>query len=145
MLRVHESKTDSVLISIDQSLAYNIVSHEILIKQMKYLSFSHNSVNLLKDYLSECSQLVHINGADTPQELPGPIFVSQRSVLSCLFFIVFTINFSEIFHSVRHTPEEYSHCKESTMTAFIDDAQVLVEKTNQSLQSKLEDDNRKLQ
>ena len=58
---VRETKTDAVLLTIDQSLAFDIVSHDILFKKMKVLAFSDNTINLLRNYLGLRSQLVQVN------------------------------------------------------------------------------------
>ena len=146
VLKVYTEKVNSALVTVDQSLAYDIVSHPILMRKMEHLHFSRNTLNLMKDYLDSRSQLVHINGANSPPELTGPISVSQGSVLSCVFFIIYTLDFPEIYHTQRHEPTEYFKCSQSTMTLFVDDATVLIKQPqDKTLQQQLEVDYRKIQ
>ena len=113
---------------------------------MEHLHFSKNTLNLMRDYLDSINQLVHINGANSPPELTGPISVFQGSVLSCVFFIIYTLDFPEIYHSQQHEPTEYFQCSKSTMTLFVDDATVLIKQTqDKSLQQQIDVDYRKIQ
>ena len=105
-----EDKIDSVLLAIDQSLAYAIVSHEILIEKLKVCGFAHPTVELLRDYLRDRKHRVQVNAQSSQPISVGPISVSQGSILSCIFFLVYTMDLPEIFHTQVHTPQNYSKC-----------------------------------
>ena len=132
---------NSVVITIDQSSTYNIVNHEILKGKLKNMGFSPETIKLINSFLSERHQIVYINGGgggESAIELTRNIYVSQGSILSCILFIIFTLKFPEINHSICHNATQYQSCYQPNMTEFVDHAIIVLKaRANENLQDKL--------
>ena len=124
-----EDKTNSVILAINQSLAYDLVSHHILLRKMKVLNFSESTIGLLRDYLDKRSQVVLINSKMSDPQPTGPISVSQESVLSCAFLLIYTLDLHGIFCDKQHDAAQIRTCQEPDPTLFVDDATILVKET----------------
>ena len=70
--------------------------------------------------------------------MTGPISVQQGSVLSCILYSIYTLDFPEVLHQITQKPEHYNDCKQPAMTNFVDDASVLIKQDQtMTLQDKL--------
>ena len=131
--------TNIILLAIDQSLAYDIVCHQILLRKIKVIGFGDQMIQLIQDYLTDRKQIVQVNSHQSSPRLTGPISVSQGSVLSCIFFLIYTLYMAEIFHTTRHNIERFQKCPQPSTTQFVDDASVLIKETkDQTLQQSLD-------
>ena len=72
MIEVLENGEEGAIISIDQSKAFEIVSHLELIKKMEAIGFDDSALDLMKSYLQERKQVVEINGKLSEMLLTGP-------------------------------------------------------------------------
>ena len=141
-----ENDETSALIQLDESKAYDVVSHKLLIGKIKLLGFNRNTINIFKSYLEERKQYVVIDSFLSEKLLVGPRSVTQGLTLSCVLYLIFILDSTQIYHEVPHSPEEYSRCSTghkvlyNTCTptngkTYIDDNLVLTRtKPNQTLQ-----------
>ena len=56
--QAYETKTESILLVLDQSLAYDIVQHQNLIKKIKVIGLDETAITLISSYLKNRNQLV---------------------------------------------------------------------------------------
>jgi hypothetical protein len=84
-----------ISIFIDLSKAFDTIDHNILIRKLKYYGFSTNSVNLVKDYLSNRRQYVEYDEINS-HELNITTGVPQGSVLGPLFFIIYLNDLNKV-------------------------------------------------
>ena len=73
------------MILIDLQKAFDTIDHQILLKKMKYLGFSKNTVTWFKSYLCERKFKVSINTSYSNPSNPG---VSRGSILGPLLFLL---------------------------------------------------------
>ena len=109
-----ENDTDAVLLQLDQSAAYDVVSHEIMFRKLEILGFNENSLNLMKSYCSECKQMVMIEGYESVKKSTGKQSVMQGSVLSTLLYLVYVLDFPTLFHDTEHDEKQDLICKQPT-------------------------------
>ena len=112
---------ESFLIALDQSRAYDIVSHEILIEKLEVIGFKPQAVKIMKSFLGERKQFVQVDGFRSESLLLGPQSVIQGSTLSCALYLIYILDLPEIFHETKHSPAEYRECKQTNAKTFIDD------------------------
>ena len=76
------------MILIDLKKAFDIIDHQILLKKMKYLGFSKNTVTWFKSYICEQKFKININ---TSYSSPFNLLcgVPQGSVLGPLLFLLY--------------------------------------------------------
>jgi hypothetical protein len=84
-----------ISVFIDLSKAFDTIDHNILIRKLKYYGFSTNSVNLVKDYLSNRRQYVEYDEINS-HELNITTGVPQGSVLGPLFFIIYLNDLNKV-------------------------------------------------
>ena len=122
-------KMEAVLIALDQSKAYDLVSHTILLDKMRILGLKNQAINIMANFLSERKQYVQLEGKRSSKLLLGPNSVIQGSTLSCVLYLIYILDFPELFHSVKHSPAEYRECSKTNVKTFVDDAYLKVKKT----------------
>ena len=76
------------MVLIDLQKAFDTIDHQILLKKMKYLGFSKNTITWLKCYLYECKFKISINTSYSSRAslLCG---VPQGSILGPLLFLLY--------------------------------------------------------
>ena len=119
---------ESALIILDQSKAYELVCHEILLKKLEVIGFKTKAVELMRNFLSERKQYVQIEGVKSDKLLIGPYSVIQGSTLSCALFLIYILDMPNIFHVSPHPPEEQRSCSEPNLKTFIDDSYIVIKK-----------------
>ena len=113
--------TETALIVLDQSKAYNLVCHQILMQKFKILGFNTKALETVRNYLENRKQFVEIQGFQSDNLLVRPRSVTQGSTLSGIFYLIFILDLPRIFHNEPHTPEEMSKCPNKNLKTFIDD------------------------
>ena len=120
---------------MDQSLAYDLVDHRILLQKLETLGLDRLSIQLMRSYLENRQQSVQVESFISPPLMSGPRSVIQGSALSCVLYIIFTLDLPLIFdtESIQINHEEYT--SHPTSTTYIDDNFVLV-KPNEGMNLK---------
>ena len=121
LLTALENGDEMTLIQLDQSKAYDVIDHQILLQKLKYLGFNRKAIRILRSYLSERRQFVVIDSFPSETLAVGPRSVTQGSTLSCVLYIVYILDITRIFHDVQHTPKEYNLCHRTNAKTFVDD------------------------
>ena len=67
-----ENNTNSVVLQLDQSAAYDMVNHQILVEKIRILGFDNNAIKWIKSYLDGRRQLVEIEGKRSTIKEIGP-------------------------------------------------------------------------
>ena len=119
---------ETALIVLDQSKAYNLVDHPILLEKFRILGFNRISIQLLKEYLNEWRQYVKIQGFQSENLCVGPQSVTQGSTLSGALYLVYILDLPMIFHTEEHTADEVIKCKKQNLKTFVDDNFIEVKK-----------------
>ena len=88
MLSAAEEKKLAGSVFIDQSSAFDLVDHEVLLLKLKEYNFSPLTLDWFASYLSGRSFMVQVESRrSTPMEI-GPFGVPQGSILGSLLFVV---------------------------------------------------------
>ena len=90
--RGKNNRINAALISMDQSSAFDVIPHKWLKEKMIHIGIHQNSINTIMSYLSERKQAVYINGNTSDTLLTGPYSVSQGSILSGNFYLIYTLD-----------------------------------------------------
>ena len=128
LLETCDKGDKSALVMLDQSKAYEIINHLILLDKLRAICFTNQATEFMKSFLSERKQYVKINGKISETLLTGPQSVVQGSSLSCVLFLIFVLNLPEIFHKTKHDPTEQVKCNQPNTKTFIDDIGIIISK-----------------
>ena len=103
-----ESGQDSAALIMDQSLAYNLVDHVILLKKLQAVGLDSHSLKLMESYLDNRTQAVQVESFTSPPLHIGRRSVIQGSALSCVLYVIFTLDLPLIFDvkSIKISHEE---------------------------------------
>ena len=80
---------ESILIILDQSKAYDIVSHNILLSKMKAIGYQPQALRITKTFMEGRGQLVQLDGTRSDTLVCRNHSVIQGSMLSCILFIIY--------------------------------------------------------
>ena len=83
------------VVCIDQSAAFDVVSHNLLLEKLKLYGFGNDELDWIKSYLSDRSQCVCIDG-ELSDLLPIHHGVPQGSILGPLLFTMYTNELPEV-------------------------------------------------
>ena len=112
---------ESALLILDQSKAYNLVSHDLLLKKLEIIGFQPQALRIMKSFLENRKQYVQVDGFRSENLMVGPNSVVQGSVLSCTLYLIFILDLPELFHNEKHDPIQDRNCKKTSIKTFIDD------------------------
>jgi hypothetical protein len=100
---------------LDISAAFDVVDPELLLMKLKLYGFDDGAVEWMKNYLTNRSQSVYIDGS-LSLPLDVEVGVPQGSILGPLCCIIFTNDLPEIIHedtvhvASNHTASLHTHC-----------------------------------
>ena len=133
-----EDGKEVAALAMDQSAAYDLIDHEILLQKMQVLGFQPNTINWFRNYLNNRQQKVYIDGAFSNSLHIGDKSVIQGSVLSCILYLVYILDIPSLFHDKQHMVEETDNCDKPAAQTFVDDIMVTIQKeTNKELQESI--------
>ena len=99
-----QNDDDTALIMLDQSKAYKIICHKILLRKLRAIGFTEKATKMVKSFLEERRQYVQIQGQKSETLSTGPQSVVQGSSLSCILFLVYILDLPQVFHETPHPP-----------------------------------------
>ena len=130
LLELVNQGQEAALVLLDQSKAYNLVQHSILLQKLAAIGLKDKSLTLMEDFLSERKQFVQIQGFESGQLLIGPQSVVQGSTMSCLLYLLYILDLPTSLHTTNHTPQEQINCPEPSLDTYVDDNYIVVAKRN---------------
>ena len=83
-----EKKKLTAALLLDQSAAYDLLDHTILLKKLALYNFSEDSIQWFKSYLSGRSQSVQVEAQQSTVEELGDHAAPQGSVLGGILFLI---------------------------------------------------------
>ena len=116
-----ESGETSAILQTDQSKAFDVVDHIILMGKMRHLGFNRRTMKILESYLNERKQYVEVNSFASQKLTVGPNSVTQGSALSCTLYLIMILDITSIYHDERHNPNESAKCPRTNAKTFVDD------------------------
>ena len=118
------NEKESILLILDQSKAYNVIPHDILLRKLEALGYQPQALKMMESFLANRKQLVQLEGARSGLLACGPRSVIQGSTLSCILYMVYILDMPQLFHTKRHEPREHRECGEPDLKTFVDDAYI---------------------
>ena len=116
-----ENGEDMAIIVIDQSAAYDTIDHPILLEKMEAVGFNNSTLNYFKSYLKDRRQSIHMEGDVSDELYIGNMSVIQGSTLSCLLYLLYTLDLPLLFYNSKLTIKQQNSNKEPTSTTYVDD------------------------
>ena len=105
---------------MDQSLVYDLVDHPTLLRKLQAVGLDKHSVQLMKTYLMDRQQTVQVKMFTSLPLHTGPISVIQGSALSCVLYIIFTLDLPLIFdHQATKVEIEENSTKPKSLTTLM--------------------------
>ena len=117
----YENGHDTAIIVLDQSAAYDTISHKILIDKMKVLGFNDKTTKYFENYLNNRQQSVLVDGSQSDTLHVGKISVVQGSVLSCLLYLIYIMDLPINFDNKPTKPHETDIKNTPELYTFVDD------------------------
>ena len=133
-----ENGEDTALVIIDQSKAFEIIDHEILLAKLIIIGFSNQAIKIMRSYLKDRRQYVQIQTSASDCLVTGPRSVVQGSTLSGVLYLVYMLDLPYITHETIHEPSEYRQCTKPNLKTFVDDCMAKINnKANSTLENKV--------
>ena len=115
------------LISLDLEKAFDLISHDLLLKKLRYFGFDESVINWFRNYLSQRRQITTVNGNESQSSFVQN-GVPQGSILGPLLFIMFLNDLTKVV-------------EKCSMSLYADDTCVYYASKNpQELESALNND-----
>ena len=132
-------KKKTAIVQLDQSGAYDVVSHRILQLKLEHIGLDISAVQTLMSYLKNRKQYVRLNGNNSDTLLTGDVSVGQGSVISGILYGILVLDQNCQLHRIRHSSNtEYYRCEQPHIETFVDDCFGLLHAdTNQELIDKI--------
>ena len=117
----YEQGQDLAVIVLDQSAAYDTISHKILIDKMSILGFQENTTKYFTSYLTDRQQSVYVDGFLSDSLHIGQVSVVQGSVLSCLLYLIYIMDLPLLFEDTPVSPQNTDMKTTPEISTFVDD------------------------
>ena len=134
----------SALLALDNSAAFDIVDHPLLLMKMEEIGFAPDTLRWMDSFLSNRMQVTEVESFLSPPLQHPPCSIIQGSIGSCILYQIFTVDLPQAIHPhPPHPPHEETGCSEGTVTTYVDDASAILkaktpEKLAQLAQSALD-------
>lgn len=125
---------ESVVLQLDQSAAYDIVSHDILQRKLRALGLDDNTMRWFVSYMSDRKQAVSVEASQSETKAVGDRSVIQGSTLSCLMYLIYIMDMPSVTHIKNHTPLQDANCLRPTTLTYVDDLNTTVTTTKDNPQ-----------
>ena len=106
---------------MDQSKAFDVVDHLLLLKKLNLLGLDHHSLQLMTSYLADRTQAVYLEGSTSSTLHSGPRSVIQGSGLSCTLYLVYTMDLPLIFEPAAKTVSQSEASNQPESLTYVDD------------------------
>ena len=116
-----EDNQEIAAVAMDQSAAYDLIHHEILLSKMEILGIQPAGISWFKDYLADRQQCVYVDGATSDTLHIDNRSVIQGSVLSCALYLIYILDLPIIFHEAVHPVGNSDNCQQPSTQTFVDD------------------------
>ena len=127
----YEKGHTSAIISVDQSAAFDLIDHKILLDRLKILGATPHSLLLLSNYLSDRSQLVELDCKKSVTLSNEKCSVIQGSLGSCLLYTIGTLDLPASLHiNHPHPITQDTNCPDGRITTYVDDCNGSVSSNN---------------
>ena len=73
----NEDNKDTAVVILDQTAAYNIIEHKLLIDKLKILGMDNHSIQYFTNYLKGRTHVVTVDGETSSELHTGPLSVVQ--------------------------------------------------------------------
>ena len=134
-MEIHDNLTEALangeeaaLLVLDQSKAYNIIEHNLLLEKLKLIGFKNKALKLITSFLADRKQYIQVKGKDSETLLVGKTLVIQGSTFSGLLFLIYILDSPYILHNNIDDPIEYRASNKPNMKTFIDDSLITINK-----------------
>ena len=117
-----ENGKENAILVLDQSAAYDVISHQKLIEKMKILGWDENAILYFQSYLENRKQSVTVDTFQSDTLNTGPLSVCQGSTLSGLLYLIYTLDYPLIRNERKLSIKEYDESTKPKTTTFVDDS-----------------------
>ena len=121
-----EDGKNLAMLILDQSAAYDLISHPILIKKLRILGLDPHAIGYFTSYLENRSQKVVVDTFKSEEMFIGPLSVCQGSTLSGLLYLIYTLDLPLTNHNEVHKLPDDDKCKLPKTTTFVDDSTIKI-------------------
>ena len=125
-----ENGEKTAVIIIDQSAAYDTIDHTLLLMKLKAVGCTDNSLKYFKHYLENRRQLIHMEGINSNELHIGNMSVIQGSTLSCLLYMVYTLDLPLLFNENKINVEQSINDDNPKSTTYVDDTTTSIKLLN---------------
>merc|ERR1712055_185261 len=123
-------------IALDQSIFFDIISHNLLFLKLKHLNFNNKAIEIIKSYKKDRKQITKVNTNNSNIINIGPYSVAQGSILSGIFAMLFTLDLHQITHPINHNIfNEYYSCNNPKSIIYVDDVYSIIQTKNNDIWS----------
>ena len=116
-----ETGQELAILALDQSSAYDLIDHRILLSKLQILGFDREALSWFTSFLSNREQCVYVDGHYSDYLHIGHKSVIQGSVMSCLLYLIYVLDIPNLFHTSQHKIEDTDHCDKPSIQTFVDD------------------------
>ena len=127
MIEAYENGQVCALVSLDQSLAYDLIDHQILVERLKVIGANDMTVKLMTSYFNDRKQYVEIETKSSSWLENEACSVIQGSLGSCLMYAIGTADLPAYLHKGHsHPSSQEEDCPNGRLTTFVDDSNNLI-------------------
>ena len=124
LLNSRSQNIPSCFVSIDQTQAFTMIQHSILMKKLDHIGFSYQALAIMKQYLMERKQKTYFNGSYSDIATIGGYGCFQGLVTSSLLYVLYVLDQPSIAHIKCTHDNNYTDndsCDRNLSINYIDD------------------------